>query len=412
MVSVSYLRSPQAIRTQAQYLLELGLADRLHHFQVDLMRLDAVADYVIEIMQRNYPNGNIPFHSRWRHFPADRVAPILQNLDVWERAKARFDLVIPSVLLDAGAGSAWRYRDAAGRVWQRSEGLAVASLDLFCQGKFAQVGDLATDAIGLAQLTLNDLAIGLQVSPTNPIVGLEGRWQILQKLGQILARSPQFFGSDRPRLGNLVDYFQHQSVDQSLSAVTILQTLLESLSDLWPERCVLAGQNLGDVWNYVPMDSPLDSSLDDRTASTSTSTSTSVLVPLHKLSQWLTYSLLEPLMEAGVTITDLDQLTGLAEYRNGGLCLDLGLLRLKHAQDTQTAHSVASALVVEWRGLTIALVDRIADRIRQKLQKTAVELPLVKILQGGTWSAGRTIAQTLRPDGSPPILIESDGTVF
>ncbi|OUC14737.1 MAG: uracil phosphoribosyltransferase [Alkalinema sp. CACIAM 70d] len=402
MVSVSYLRSPQAIRTQAQYLLELGLADRLHHFQVDLTRLDAVADYVIEIMQRDYPNGNIPFHSRWRHFPADRIAPLLQNLDVWERAKAQFDLVIPSVLLDAGAGRAWRYRDAAGRVWQRSEGLAVASLDLFWQGKFSQMGDLTTDALGLIQLSLNDLAAGLQVSATNPIVGLEGRWQILQKLGQILARSPQFFGSDRPRLGNLVDYFQCQAIDQSLSAVTIFQTLLESLSDLWPQRCVLEGQNLGDVWAYTPR----GASASDR------SEAVSFLVPLHKLSQWLTYSLLEPLMELGLRIIDLDQLTGLAEYRNGGLCLDLGLLRLKQPQETQRAHAVGSVLVLEWRALTIALVDLIADRIRQKLQKTAVELPLVKILQGGTWSAGRTIAQILRPEGSPPILIESDGTVF
>ncbi|MGI0490520.1 DUF1688 family protein [Alkalinema pantanalense CENA528] len=402
MVSVSYLRSPHAIREQAHRLLELGLADRLYHFQVDLTRLDAVADSVIETMQRDYPDGNIPFHSRWRHFPAERVAQALQGLEPLERAKAQFDLVIPSVLLDAGAGGAWHYRDGEGRIWQRSEGLAVASLDLFCQGKFSQTGDLTTDALGLTQLSLNDLAAGLQVSETNPIVGLEGRWQILQKLGHLLARSPQCFGSDRPRLGNLVDYFHHQAIEQSLSAVTIFQTLLESLSDLWPERCVLEGQNLGDVWAYTPRGALAN----DRTEVAP------LLVPLHKLSQWLTYSLLEPLMELGLQMIDLDQLTGLAEYRNGGLCLDLGLLRLKQAQDAQRTHAVVSALVVEWRALTIALLDLMADRIRQKLQKTVVELPLAKILQGGTWSAGRTIAQTRRPDGSPPILIESDGTVF
>ena len=52
-------------------------------------------------------------------------------------------------------------------------------------------------------------------------------------------------------------------------------------------------------------------------------------MPFHKLSQWLTYSLLEPFEWAGVTVTGLDALTGLPEYRNGGLLLDTGVLRLR-----------------------------------------------------------------------------------
>jgi hypothetical protein len=69
-------------------------------------------------------------------------------------------------------------------------------------------------------------------------------------------------------------------------------------------------------------------------------------------------------------------------------------------------------VVVEWRSLTIVLLDRLAARIRQKLGLSADELPLMKVLEGGTWSAGRRIARQLRPDGSPPIAIASDGTVF
>jgi len=57
------------------------------------------------------------------------------------------------------------------------------------------------------------------------------------------------------------------------------------------------------------------------------------LVPIHKLSQWLSYSLVEPLMAAGIEVTDLDGLTGLAEYRNGGLlvgaCLGLAGLQMQ-----------------------------------------------------------------------------------
>jgi len=42
------------------------------------------------------------------------------------------------------------------------------------------------------------------------------------------------------------------------------------------------------------------------------------IVPFHKLTQWLTYSLLEPLETAGLTVVNLDELTALPEYRNGG----------------------------------------------------------------------------------------------
>jgi hypothetical protein len=135
-------------------------------------------------------------------------------------------------------------------------------------------------------------------------------------------------------------------------------------------------------------------------------------MPLHKLSQWLTYSLLEPLQTAGFAVTDIDGLTGLAEYRNGGLFIDTGVLALRDAAAARRTHAVGSALVVEWRALTVALLDRLAALIRQRLELDAEALPLAKILQGGTWAAGRQIARKLRPDGSPPLAVVSDGTVF
>jgi len=138
----------------------------------------------------------------------------------------------------------------------------------------------------------------------------------------------------------------------------------------------------------------------------------SQLIPFHKLSQWLTYSLLEPLQELGLTLTHLDSLTGLPEYRNGGLCIDLGLLQAKQDTIQTQKHSPNSPVIVEWRALTVVLLDQIATEIRRQLGMTAAQLPLAKILQGGTWSAGRRIANQLRPKGIPPIQIESDGTVF
>ena len=49
-------------------------------------------------------------------------------------------------------------------------------------------------------------------------------------------------------------------------------------------------------------------------------------MPFHKLSQWLVYSLIEPLAAAGFNVTAIDGLTGLAEYRNGGLFIDSGVI--------------------------------------------------------------------------------------
>jgi hypothetical protein len=135
-------------------------------------------------------------------------------------------------------------------------------------------------------------------------------------------------------------------------------------------------------------------------------------MPLHKLSQWLSYSLIEPLQHAGVTVTDIDGLTGLAEYRNGGLFVDSGVLSLRDPAQLARAHDAGSELVVEWRALTVALLDRLAAAIRAKLNMNAETLPLAKILEGGSWATGRVLAREKRPDGSPPITVTSDGTVF
>jgi uncharacterized protein DUF1688 len=182
-----------------------------------------------------------------------------------------------------------------------------------------------------------------------------------------------------------------------LPAAAVLEAVLAAFGDIWPGRLSLGGVNLGDVGRHpaAAAEGPTDR-----------------LVPFHKLSQWLTYSLVEPLEEAGIEVTDLDGLTALAEYRNGGLLIDLGVLRPRHEGMLSQAHRPESEPVVEWRALTVALIDRLAERVRDRLGLSAAELPLAKVLEGGTWSAGRRIARELRPDGSPPIRLVSDGTVF
>jgi Protein of unknown function (DUF1688) len=401
--AIAWLRTPGAIRARAGLILAAAERDELKHFALDPSRLDPAADYVIETIRSNYPDLRIPYHSRWRHFAAgghDRAAALRGGLPPEELARTRFDLVVTSVLLDAGAGDAWRYREpATAETYARSEGLALASLDLFRSGALSADPDqpLRTDAGALIGLEERTLGAAFQVSEENPLVGFAGRCELLNRLGRALAAKPELFGAGAPRIGGLFDHLAAQASDARLPAPAILAAVLEGFGDIWPGRIALAGVNLGDVGRH-----PV-AATDDLT---------SELVPFHKLSQWLAYSLIEPLEDAGIEVTDLDQLTALAEYRNGGLLIDLGVLRPKHAAVLGEAHPGASEVVVEWRALTVALIDRLAERIRVKLGLTAAELPLAKVLEGGTWAAGRQIARELRPGGGPPLQLVSDGTLF
>jgi hypothetical protein len=57
-------------------------------------------------------------------------------------------------------------------------------------------------------------------------------------------------------------------------------------------------------------------------------------------------------------------------------------------------------------------LDRLASRVHERLGKTAGEFPLARVLEGGSWAAGREIARERRPDGAPPLTVISDGTLF
>jgi hypothetical protein len=401
------LLNARAVRERAHRMFAIGLDGKLPNFRIHLDRMDSAVELVLETTRKAYPSLDVPFHSRWRHFVTNNVnrwADIAERTewpDAAARARAEFDLAIVSVFLDAGAGPTWRYHDPkTGLAIGRSEGLGLASLAMFESGAFSANprNPLRADADILANLSVADLKRGLQVSETNPLVGLEGRVDLLRRLGALVASRPDVFGRhDTPRPGGLFDRLVMQADSRQLPAPTILSELLQQLGPIWPSRLTLGGIALGDCWKHPAL---------------MTNDATSGLMPLHKLSQWLAYSLIEPLQTAGIRVTDIDGLTGLAEYRNGGLFIDAGVLAFRDAQDAAREHEVASALVVEWRALTVALLDRVADGIRQRLGLDATSLPLAKVLEGGTWAAGRRLARERRIDASPPVKVISDGTVF
>ena len=401
------LLSAAAVRERSHQLLQAGLEGRLKHFTVALDRLEPCADEVVKTIREAYPSLDIPFHARWRHFAAggyERWGAVMHGAP-WESAadmaRSAFDLAIVSVLLDAGAGAQWRYEEGrTGETYIRSEGLAVASFDMFVSGAFSSKPEdpFRVDADVLMTLTAEDLASGFQVSNDNPLVGLEGRAALLNRLGRVVATNPDIFGQvDDPRPGGLFDVIAATEETGRIKATSILEALLTYLGPIWPGRITLGGVDLGDTWRHPLVEAP---------------DATKGLIPFHKLSQWLSYSLIEPLEWAGLTVVDIDGLTGLPEYRNGGLFLDTGVISLKDPADAARAHAVDSEFVVEWRALTVALLDRIAEPIRAKLGFAAEDFPLAKVLEGGTWATGRRLAKEKRGDGSPPLSVISDGTVF
>lgn len=220
--------------------------------------------------------------------------------DADAKARAEFDLAITSVLLDAGAGAAWRFEYA-------DHGPGCEPLGRPSAREFASVpaggfsadparDPLRADAEGLARLDGAALVDAFQVRDLNPLEGLDGRARLLNRLGQTVDARPALFAlHDAPRPGGLDDVLKARAASGDPPHRSFLKYCSKRWADL--ENCpVLDGVPLGDCWPHPQLG----------------------YTPLHKLSQWLAYSLIEPLEAAGVRTVELDGLTGLAEYRNGG----------------------------------------------------------------------------------------------
>ena len=435
----------------------------LKYFSYDASKEDAVADFCIDIIERDFGTdyASIPPHGRWRHFDVGGIPRVTTLLSSWagvhpssppssaasvaelavdrvEAARRLVDLFMVSVLLDAGAGPSWKYEEKkTGLSYGRSEGLAVASLDMFTDGRFC--GETSesesrhkVDAAGLKNLSPDMLAIDMQVHPdSNPMTGLDGRTNLLVRLGEALEQDQFgfFAGPDtgsgatipatQRRPGFLVDYLAaHPTTRKSINVTEVSmpvlwEVLMYGLAPIWPaSRTHLDGVAMGDVWPNATLASLNHTSEDNEGA----------MVPFHKLSQWMCYSLQEAMEKTlGWRFVDAQHGTGLPEYRNGGLFVDLGVLTPTQALLDASSEKDAEIpgipaehpAIVEWRAMTVILLDRAADKIRTKLGVGEDKLNLKQVLEAATWKGGREIAKQKRPStGGPPINVISDGTVF
>ncbi|OOQ89091.1 Uracil catabolism protein 4 [Penicillium brasilianum] len=436
----AYLRSIHAVRERANIVLDAAKRNRLNHFDVDMSKFKATAQYVVSIIKRDYAPDyqNIPPHGRWQHFDVGgrpRINQLLQSwpssIDSQERTRRLIDLFVVSVLLDAGAGTKWSYKSKeSGKVYSRSEGLAVASLEMFKTGLFSSdpTEPCQVDGAGLKKVTVEKLAKGMQHSEQNHLAGIEGRAGLLVRLSEAL-NNQDFFGVDA-RPGNMLDYLLgHPSTLASsvpiVPITTLWSVLMDGFSSIWPpSRTQIDGVAIGDAWpsSLLPQSPPAPAWEN--------------IIPFHKLTQWLCYSIMVPMSKLmAIHFAGSDLLTGLPEYRNGGLLIDMGLLSLKEADmerglrsfrenaqikgqpnmEVVPLFSTDDDVIVEWRAATVGFLDELLDEVNTQLGLTSAEeqLTLAQMLEAGTWKGGREIAEVSRPNTKePPIMIRSDGTVF
>ena len=161
---------------------------------------------------------------------------------------------------------------------------------------------------------------------------------------------------------------------------------------------MLDGVSLGDTWKHPAI---------------KRADATNGLMPFHKLSQWLTYSLIEPLQQAGYRSAMSNGLTGLAEYRNGGLFVDAGVIALRDPANAMQDNAVgfsACGGMARAHGRA-ARQDRAAGarRARRRRSDISARLRARRRHLGGRAACSRN---EKRADAGPPIRVISDGTVF
>lgn len=177
---------------------------------------------------------------------------------------------------------------------------------------------------------------------------------------------------------------------------------MNGLAPIWPPtRTAINGVSLGDAWSCRSMPSRAGD--------------WESILPFHKLTQWLTYSLMQPMQSLlKMHFAGTELLTGLPEYRNGGLFIDMGVLNLKRddserglqnysdycrrtgvkANEVAPMFEPGDDVIVEWRGVTIGLLDQLCADVNKALKKELAgnELTLPQLLEAGSWKVSLTLA--------------------
>jgi hypothetical protein len=221
---------------------------------------------------------------------------------------------------------------------------------------------------------------------------------MLRNVGAALLQSPQLFGAgEGARFGALFDALARRAARGALPARDLLAVVLDGLAPVFgaTSPADIDGTPLGDVWRHAAAggDGPSEG-----------------LVPIHRAAQLVALSLVEPLEEAGHTVADLEDLTALPDAWSGGLLVDAELLVPKLEGTVAVVHAASSPLVVEWRALTVSLLDRVAEAVRAELGVSPEALPVARLLPA-VRQAARSAARDRRGSAAPPIRVAGDGVL-
>lgn len=423
-------------------------------FTLDRDRLPEAAERVAETLRRSPQAGGIPPHGVWRHFEAggvDRAAELeakLAGLPAEERVRSRIDLAVVSALLGASAGPDWRYVEAQGPgrlaltshqasrdellalldqaasgaprpavtvepeapgapapATAGAEGLAIASFRAFMAGAFSADPSqpCRVDASVLCTVDTAALRAVFQVGGSHMLAGLAERAALLARLGQALQAAHTQDGLPARPSALIERLCGPGFTTQTLDARALLYGIQRGLAPIWPSGRRLCGQAADDVWPHRWAGMACGGGGADAV--------TARWVPLHTPGQWLACSLLEPLQAAGVQVTHAEVLTGLADAAHGGLMLDCGVIAPRQPADLQRTWQVGDEFVIEWRALTLSLLDDLAAAVRERLGMDEAGLPMPALMAGGTVPTATALAAEKR-GGAPAVRVAGDGVVF
>ncbi|WP_417671043.1 DUF1688 family protein [Roseibium sp.] len=375
------LLNGDAVMRSAERFLSLACDGRLQSLTVNLDRLEDVLEVITREISIAYPDNQIPPHSCWRAFE-------IGGIDRWgmlagargfasaeEMLLAAADLAGLCALANVRLKPEWRFVETmTGEVFEGATGRALAVLSMFAAGVFsAQPEDpMRADAHALIRLQADEIAAGFQLDPADDAEDIERLAHLLKRLGEATGLRPDLFERDEQvRPGCMTLFLMQQSGGAEVSVAELLDTVLEGLAVVWEGGLVVDDVILGDTWRLSDARRERQEEVD---------------VPFHLPAIEIASSLVEPFAWAGVAVTDLDRLPGLANLEHVVLFLEAGAICLRDVEGIDPAEAA-----IELRAVALGLLQECSKRLWQQLNVSPDALPLLCLQEGGTLRAGRKI---------------------
>ncbi|MBD8892340.1 DUF1688 family protein [Roseibium litorale] len=355
---------------------------------VDLAKLADAADLAEKTLTERFPDLQLPPHGCWRSFELDgldrwaMLASAREFVSAEEMLCCAGDLAILSAVLDVAMPEGWTFEEQlTGKRYSGAAGRAIAALTMFAAGSFSAEPEdpLRLDAHALIRLEASEIAGGLQLEPDENSDLIRDITHQLKRLGEAAGLRPDLFekdGSIRP--GHVLDRLWADAEDGMVPAADCLELLLDGLSPLWQGGASLGEVLLGDCWQHSWL------VLDEEAPG---------LVPFHLPAVQIAYSFIEPLAWAGVLVSGLEELPGLADLNHVFFFLETGALRVLPSQDAGAGSPQAAVdLMIELRAMSLVLLDKLAALLRERLEASVEELPLTCLMAAATVPASRELA--------------------